>query len=439
MVRRPSTFGSRTEPVPGPNGTRPARFCGQVLPPAEAGGPGRAPTGRKQARHTSPAFIAVLALAAVARADPPTTGPSVPPSPPPSLLEQLSDQTHRAYARARLGMVRVRLPTPPWLARENRLRELMARLGTQLDPDVRRRVVGELAQAADPSWPRASTVPLPVPMTAPTRPEAGAAPTDRVLVATGVLLDTAGHVVLPLYLDRADLGEWPTLAAVTGDGRPTTAAFVGSDRATNLTVVKLADPGPRPAPLAAAADAGRPADGAIALVVTPEGLAHLTVWTAASTDVGLVLRVDGAFAGFGFADDFLPMSTARPITDQLIASGTVRRPALGVVGVGMRRSYLFDPAADSAAVAAGGSPDGGTPDAVADGPSAVFVRVVDPDGPAARGGVRPGDVILAVDGRPVGPRTFAAAITVARGPTPLRVRRGSQTQTLSVDLRLDGQ
>ena len=355
------------------------------------------------------------------------------PPPPATLLGQLGDETQRMYARARLGMVRVRLPTPPWLARQNQ--QLMRKWGTRLDPAVRDQLARALAglrpttaPGGDPplAWPPASAV---GPLAAAGRPltVTVVAPPSRVLIATGLLLDAAGDAVLPLYLDRADLPPGATLPALTGDGRPTVAAFVGSDRLTNLTVVKLADPGDHPTVLAAdgpadavaAAPPGSPPDGSLALVVAADGSAHLTVWTAASADTGLVLRPDGTVAGFGFADDFLPLVTARPIVDQLIATGTVHRPTLGVGGLPVRRSELmFDPALPG-------------------GPAAVLVTAVDPASVADRAGIRPADLILSVAGQSVGPRTFAAVIAARRGPTTVRVRRGSQTVELTVDLRVE--
>ncbi len=366
----------------------------------------------RPSRHPRPLWPAVAALtvaAAVARADPPADAPA-------PLLQQLSDETQRMYAHARLGMVRVRLPTPAWLAEQNRMRQLLAKWGSQLDPAVREQFRQEQERAAQLARQRPATQPLSSGFTVAVVPS-----DDRVLVATGLLVDPAGHAVFPLYIDRSDTAG-ATLAALTGDGRPTVASFVGSDRNTNLTVLKLADVGGgRPAPLGGddrATPAGRPADGSVALVVPPDGSAHLTVWTAASADVGLVLRPDGTFAGFGFADDFLSAATARPIVAQLVAAGTVRRPTLGVTGTAVGRADLFDPTA-------------------AGGPSAIRVLAVDAGSAADVAGVRPADVILAVAGQSVGPRTFAAVIAGRRGATLLRVRRGPATLDLTVDLRLD--
>ncbi len=349
-------------------------------------------------RRSWPAVAAVaLAAASGVRGDPP-------------LLQQLSDETQRIYAHARLGMVRVRLPTPQWLVRQNQL--LLKKWGAQLSPAAQQQFLLTQGRPPGPStapalaWPAGG---LGVVVSIPPPP-------DRVLVATGLLIDSAGHAVFPLYIDRADLNG-ATLPALTGDGRSTVAEFVGSDGMTKLTVLKLADPGTHVADLGPA-DGARPADGSLAMVVSTDGAAHLTVWSGAPTDTGLVLRPDGACAGFAFADDFLPVATARPIVEQLVATGTVVRPSLGVTGEAVRRAELFDPSL----------PVGST---------AVRILKVDANSAAARADLRPADVILAVAGQAVGPPTFAAVITPRRGATVIRVRRGNQTIDLTVDLHAD--
>jgi hypothetical protein len=341
--------------------------------------------------------------------------------PPAPLLQQLSDETQRVYSHARLGMVRVRLPTPQWLIRQNQL--LLEKWGSQLSPATREQLL-ELQERDSRSRTATgpSTAPVPGwPSTAPTGlTVANPPPPDRVLVATGLQIDAAGHAVFPLYVDRSDLRG--PLAALTGDGRATVAAFVGSDRITNLTVLQLADPGGHPAdfgPPESGGPLGRPPDGSLAMVIAPDGSARLTVWTAASADVGLVIRPNGSFAGFGFADDFLSAATARPIVDQLVATGIVRRPKLGMTGRPVGRAELFF--------------DTGPPA----GPSAVRVTAVDPDSAAARAGMLPADVIVSVAGQSVGPRTIAAVIAACRGATVIRVCRAGEMVDLTVDLHLD--
>lgn len=68
-------------------------------------------------------------------------------------------------------------------------------------------------------------------------------------------------------------------------------------------------------------------------------------------------------------------------------------------------------------------------------PSGAFVRSVVPGGPAARGGLKPGDQLLSANGHPVG--LFWSFVLEledrARGaPVPVKVRRGGQERTLSI-------
>lgn len=67
----------------------------------------------------------------------------------------------------------------------------------------------------------------------------------------------------------------------------------------------------------------------------------------------------------------------------------------------------------------------------------VIVRWVDPDGPAAKGGVRPGDVLVKLDDKTIESRdvlTEQLAQLQPDSPVKLEVRRGDQTLFLSVRL-----
>ena len=87
----------------------------------------------------------------------------------------------------------------------------------------------------------------------------------------------------------------------------------------------------------------------------------------------------GGYQGVSFA---IPIDVAVSVRDQLIAKGRVER---GRIGVGIQD--VNQALADSFGL---------------DRPQGALVSTVERDGPAARAGVKPGDVILAVDGRPVG-------------------------------------
>jgi S1-C subfamily serine protease len=76
------------------------------------------------------------------------------------------------------------------------------------------------------------------------------------------------------------------------------------------------------------------------------------------------------------------INTVRLVAAELIQRGRVRRARLGIAVQNVRL--------DSAAARALGMPGGG-----------VLVTGVEPGGPAGRGGVREGDVLIAIDGTPV--------------------------------------
>jgi serine protease Do len=93
--------------------------------------------------------------------------------------------------------------------------------------------------------------------------------------------------------------------------------------------------------------------------------------------IGINTAIVQQAQGIGFA---IPIDTARAIMDQLISQGRVVRPYAGLVWGGdvdanIARQYNL---------------------AVDHG---IIVREVDANGPAARAGIRQGDIIVAVDGR----------------------------------------
>jgi serine protease Do/serine protease DegQ len=113
-----------------------------------------------------------------------------------------------------------------------------------------------------------------------------------------------------------------------------------------------------------------------------------------------ILGPTGGNVGIGFA---VPSFIARAVMDQLIGSGEVRRGRLGI--------SMQDPTGGEGAV----------------------VAEVQADSPAAQAGLRKGDVITALNGRPV---RSAAELRARLGVMPvgetveLRVLRGGESRTL---------
>ena len=95
--------------------------------------------------------------------------------------------------------------------------------------------------------------------------------------------------------------------------------------------------------------------------------------------IGINTAIVQQAQGIGFA---IPIDTARAIMDQLISRGRVTRPFVGIVWGGdvdanIARQYNLPV-------------DRG-----------IIVREVEANGPAARAGIRPGDIVISVDGSPV--------------------------------------
>lgn len=381
-------------------------------------------------------FLAsALILVAASRTLPAQSPPLQPQAP--SLLQQLSDDTQRVYERVRGSLVRVQLPTPQWLEQMNEQEKLLRNWGGQLTPDVRDLIRREQERMRTDAYRRVSSE-MSGPTTQPA-PSTSAAATSQavpavtdgagaerglefprtsgpgrlVLVATGLLVDTHGHTVVPLYVDRATAGAGP-LRVLMGDGSLTSGRFVGSDPKTHLTVLQLDNHAGRPAVLAPR----RPDDGVLTVVIAPEGGARLVVWTNLHPEPGLVVMPDGSVAGFSFNGAFLGAAACKPIVDQIIATGEVRR---AVLGVKVREIGKDDPVRQHL-LALGAKP-------------ALRVEEVDGESAAQRGGLRVGDLILAIAGQAVGDApTFAAVIATRSGATELQVLREADVVNLNVDL-----
>jgi serine protease DegQ len=121
---------------------------------------------------------------------------------------------------------------------------------------------------------------------------------------------------------------------------------------------------------------------------------------------------DGGSLGIGFA---VPVDTARQVMEALVRDGQVNRGWIGVEPQDLNAEL-----AESLNLAV---------------KSGVLITGVLQDGPAARGGVRPGDVVVKVAGTPVASTGALLAAVAALPPESaarLTVQRGAQALELSV-------
>lgn len=104
--------------------------------------------------------------------------------------------------------------------------------------------------------------------------------------------------------------------------------------------------------------------------------AHLVgVNTAIVTAPNATGAAGGGSIGLGFA---IPADLAKPLSDELIAHGSVDHPSFGL---------------DAQTIPSGLAQEKGVP-------GGLFVLSVDPAGPAEQAGLRPGDILTEVDGAP---------------------------------------
>ena len=132
-----------------------------------------------------------------------------------------------------------------------------------------------------------------------------------------------------------------------------------------------------------------------------------------------ILTQTGQNAGVGFA---LPSNTATNIYNQLVKTGKVTR---GAIGIQMQSD------ANSATLRALGAPDG---------KGVVVSRVTPADGPAARAGLKQGDVIREINGRKLSDSmelsSVVAELTPGKSVSLKYLRDGKeQTASLTIDDR----
>ncbi|KER66981.1 MULTISPECIES: DegQ family serine endoprotease [Burkholderia] len=128
----------------------------------------------------------------------------------------------------------------------------------------------------------------------------------------------------------------------------------------------------------------------------------------------MIYSQTGGFQGLSFA---IPINEAIKVKDELVKTGHVSRGRLGVAVQGLNQTLASSFGLQK--------PDG------------ALVSSVDPNGPAAKAGLQPGDVILSVNGSPVADSTSLPAQIANLKPgskADLQIWRDKSKKTISVTL-----
>jgi hypothetical protein len=357
-------------------------------------------------------------------------------------LEQLDRESKALYGEIQNSVVRVALPPPRWVNELVAKDSPIEKWKDSLDPAVKAKLEEHLKMAQQGEYRQVNATVTTRPSTAvvmPTinggeqHPAAGGSVTvlapvrvgDQVqwrpLTITfsnhiGVVMDDQGHVLVPLYVERDVVGD-RKLPVLLADGRTVGAKFVGSDRMMNLTVLQL----DQPAGKAVRITEGKPGDGSLVMMISPNNppVARLLVWTGGHQEMGLVAGMDGGVWGFARFGHFLELADAKPVVEELVKYGEVKRAQLGVW---VQEVPPQDPIRQQIA-------------GLGNRPALKVLQVV--AGSAAdQAGLKVDDLVLTLSAKPVGDTTdFAIAISQSSGPTELHILRGGGEATIHVDLK----
>jgi serine protease Do len=269
-----------------------------------------------------------------------------------------------------------------------------------------------------------------------------------VALGSGFIIDAQGVIVTNHHV----VAEAESITVRTSDGRDHEAELIGSDEPTDIAVLRLKEPGRFPFVSFARSANVRVGDWVVA-VGNPFGLDGTATAGIVSAigrrDFGSSAYVDflqidapinrgnsggptfdlrgnvigvnsaifsptGGNVGIGFA---IPSQVASRIVDQIVQGGRVSRGWLGVQVQPLDRDIANSLGLEAA--------------------EGALVASVVPDGPAARAGLRTGDVILRFDGQSVADsRDLTQKVGAARigGESRLDVLRNGERQNISVRL-----
>ena len=316
-------------------------------------------------------------------------------------LAALDGEIRQLYRQAESRIVRVHVPVPVPVD------DFLARF----DPHVRAQMKGGATRLF---------VRAPGTQSVQVTPESNLIPLPSVNATlnvefVGLVLTREGDVLLPLFIEPAYARE--PLTVNIDDEKATTARVVGADRATALTIVRLAEPAGEVAKFSKA----RPPLGSLMLMMSlTRRQVRLGVWTGGQDENVIAITREGRVGAIVRNGHPIFPTTFGPIVEQLLTSGVVRRAQLGVQIIAVRpddpqRVQMKELGARPAA------------------------RVLDvlADSAAAKAGLKPGDLILSLAGEAVEDiPTFAAAMANKNGPTELLVLRDGQPRKIVVDLKV---
>jgi len=259
-------------------------------------------------------------------------------------------------------------------------------------------------------------------------------------LGSGVIVSPEGYILTNNHvIEAAD-----EIEVALADGRKGKASLVGSDPETDLAVLKLDMPN-LPAVTFGRAEDLQVGDVVLAIgnpfgvgqtttmgIVSALGRTHLGINTFENfiqTDAAINpgnsggalidaqgnlvgINTAGGSLGIGFA---IPVSTARQVMEQLITTGTVTRGYIGV-----EPQDLTAELADAFKLSRR---------------EGVIIAGVVRGGPAAKAGIRTGDIVISVDGKPIADTTTMLNAIAQLPPgqkVAIRIVRGGQEMEVSV-------
>ncbi len=283
---------------------------------------------------------------------------------------------------------------------------------------------------------------------------------DAAGTGTGIIVDEAGYILTNSHV--VNDGDYKTITISLFDGSTKEGTLLWNEPILDLAIVKIEAEGLVAAELgdsdelqvgSYAAVIGNPlglafersmtqgiisglnrsitaSNGSSGSATTMEGLIQTDATINSGNSGGPLLNSKGQVVGIasarassgenmGFA---IPINVAKPIVDQIKATGSFTRPYIGITGIGLgeQKSYSESQLEEYFGTKTG-----------------VYINSVSESGGAAAAGIKKGDIILSVDGIAVNTmnKINSLMITYSAGDTvSLEILREGQVKTYKVTL-----